>query len=204
MPVYPGALHSLIHPGDPPIQIAEVRRESWVVGEEIATVARRSVTTLCSVRRSSELSGPALVNTATLSATVLSTLSLATIRHRNGDSSEVRAPQQRREPAAKPLEGATPCGFKAKLGDVVQLVRTLPCHGRGRGFEPRRPRHTFQKIYGTYGPKVTPKSGFDMGAIRNLPPILRGFFILHFTQIWNHHLHNLACAARLFVLNACV
>ena len=30
-------------------------------------------------------------------------------------------------------------------GDVVQLVRTLPCHGRGRGFESRRPRHSFQK-----------------------------------------------------------
>jgi hypothetical protein len=29
------------------------------------------------------------------------------------------------------------------LGDVAQLVRALPCHGRGRGFEPRRPRHTF-------------------------------------------------------------
>jgi hypothetical protein len=25
-------------------------------------------------------------------------------------------------------------------GDVAQLVRALPCHGRGRGFEPRRPR----------------------------------------------------------------
>jgi hypothetical protein len=28
-------------------------------------------------------------------------------------------------------------------GDVVQLVRTLPCHGRGREFESRRPRHSF-------------------------------------------------------------
>jgi hypothetical protein len=28
------------------------------------------------------------------------------------------------------------------VGDVVQLVRTLPCHGRGRGFESRRPRQT--------------------------------------------------------------
>ena len=26
-------------------------------------------------------------------------------------------------------------------GVVVQLVRTLACHARGRGFEPRRPRH---------------------------------------------------------------
>jgi hypothetical protein len=29
-------------------------------------------------------------------------------------------------------------------GDVVQLVRTLPCHGRGRGFESRRPRQFFE------------------------------------------------------------
>jgi hypothetical protein len=31
-------------------------------------------------------------------------------------------------------------------GDVVQLVRTLPCHGRGREFESRRPRHSFQAL----------------------------------------------------------
>src|ERR1700730_6569368 len=31
------------------------------------------------------------------------------------------------------------------LGDVAQLVRALPCHGRGRGFEPRRPRHKPQE-----------------------------------------------------------
>jgi hypothetical protein len=36
------------------------------------------------------------------------------------------------------------CGKSKKIkGDVVQLVRMLPCHGRGRGFEPRRPRHRF-------------------------------------------------------------
>ena len=33
---------------------------------------------------------------------------------------------------------------RKESGDVAQLVRALPCHGRGRGFEPRRPRHTFQ------------------------------------------------------------
>src|SRR5882757_2059321 len=31
---------------------------------------------------------------------------------------------------------------QSAIGDVVQLVRTLPCHGRGRGFESRRPRHS--------------------------------------------------------------
>jgi hypothetical protein len=60
------------------------------------------------------------------------------------------------------------------------------------GSSPVVPAIHFQKTYGTYGPKVTWKSGFDMGAIRVLPPILREFFILHFTQIWNHHLNNLA------------
>ncbi len=40
---------------------------------------------------------------------------------------------------------------RKERGDVAQLVRALPCHGRGRGFEPRRPRHTFQSTYGTYG-----------------------------------------------------
>src|SRR5665213_251761 len=37
-------------------------------------------------------------------------------------------------------------------GGVAQLVRALPCHGRGRGFESRRSRHSFptaliQKAY---------------------------------------------------------
>ncbi len=29
-------------------------------------------------------------------------------------------------------------------GGVAQLVRALPCHGRGYGFEPRRSRHCFR------------------------------------------------------------
>ena|ERR1041385_1006804 len=33
-----------------------------------------------------------------------------------------------------------------KAGDVVQLVRTLPCHGRGREFESRRPRQLSKEV----------------------------------------------------------
>ena len=39
---------------------------------------------------------------------------------------------------------ADPVNFPEKAGDVVQLVRTLPCHGRGREFESRRPRHSLE------------------------------------------------------------
>ena len=35
----------------------------------------------------------------------------------------------------------------------------LPCHGRGRGFEPRRPRHRFQRAYGIRGSPSISKSG---------------------------------------------
>src|SRR5277367_5591692 len=40
--------------------------------------------------------------------------------------------------------------LKFQSGDVAQLVRALPCHGRGRGFEPRRPRHKSKEsmVYG--------------------------------------------------------
>ena len=31
--------------------------------------------------------------------------------------------------------------FATPFGGVAQLVRALPCHGRGYGFEPRRSRH---------------------------------------------------------------
>ncbi len=48
------------------------------------------------------------------------------------------------------LRGSNP-SWSNNSGDVAQLVRALPCHGRGRGFEPRRPRHTFQRTYGMFG-----------------------------------------------------
>ena len=41
------------------------------------------------------------------------------------------------------------------FGDVAQLVRALPCHGRGRGFEPRRPRHDSKRFRIMRDPKKT-------------------------------------------------
>jgi hypothetical protein len=35
-----------------------------------------------------------------------------------------------------------PVIFAAQSGGVAQLVRALPCHGRGYGFEPRHSRHS--------------------------------------------------------------
>ena len=49
--------------------------------------------------------------------------------------------------APREVSGSDTLNPVETLGDVAQLVRALPCHGRGRGFEPRRPRHTFQRSY---------------------------------------------------------
>ena len=49
-------------------------------------------------------------------------------------------------------------GKKNEVGDVVQLVRTLPCHGRGREFESRRPRHSFQRVTGRDTGNSNPQS----------------------------------------------
>ena len=52
------------------------------------------------------------------------------------------------------------CSYR---GDVVQSVRTLPCHGRGREFESRRPRHFFVSVYKWQPPR---QIGFPTGASR--------------------------------------
>src|SRR3984893_8409168 len=57
-------------------------------------------------------------------------------------------------PKGRPFksDSAHHCDATPFSGDVVQLVRTLPCHGRGREFESRRPRHSsliFQEGHGS-------------------------------------------------------
>ena len=42
-------------------------------------------------------------------------------------------------------------------GDVVQLVRTPACHVGGRGFEPRRPRHSFSITYSRSRDLLSPR-----------------------------------------------
>ncbi len=57
-------------------------------------------------------------------------------------------------------------------GDVAQLVRALPCHGRGRGFEPRRPRHHSKALRMMGDPPKRRGRGLDMGALSALSPNL--------------------------------
>src|SRR6266851_4303959 len=55
-------------------------------------------------------------------------------------------------------------------GDVVQLVRTLPCHGRGRGFESRRPRHSFQPLAEKFDSPAWEQKG-TISRIKSLLPL---------------------------------
>jgi hypothetical protein len=95
--------------------------------------------------------------------------------------------------------------------ESTTYVHGYNCHGRGRGFEPRRPRHTFQSTYRMYGTQVTTKSGHDMGTIsayRALTAIAPDSIVPTGAEIVPAFetiiLTTLLCAARLFEFTACV
>ena len=48
-------------------------------------------------------------------------------------------------PYKQRVTGSSPV-VPTKNGPVVQLVRTLACHARGRGFEPHSGRHCFASV----------------------------------------------------------
>ena len=48
-----------------------------------------------------------------------------------------------RLPYKQDVTGSSPVTPTIKYGPVVQLVRTLACHARGRGFEAHAGRHIF-------------------------------------------------------------
>ena len=77
-----------------------------------------------------------------LSTTTFCHESVTMFRFIRAVSSAVRASRLHRE--GPRFKSVTAHQVLPHAGDVVQLVRTLPCHGRGRGFESRRPRHIFR------------------------------------------------------------
>ena len=46
-----------------------------------------------------------------------------------------------------------------------KLRQNTACHGRGRGFEPRRPRRTFQMTYGMIWRREISEIGCNLGAV---------------------------------------
>ena len=80
---------------------------------------------------------------------------------------------ERRSPKPN-AEGSSPSA-PARYGPVVQLVRTLACHARGREFEPHPGRHYASVAQlveqGTENPRVTgsiPVGGTSFAALAHL------------------------------------
>src|SRR5881409_3917413 len=91
-------------------------------------------------------------------------------------------------PKGRPFksDSAHHCDAPPFSGDVVQLVRTLPCHGRGREFESRRPLHIFQSLAGNADSGVVTE-----GNTKFFTPVSR--------SIW----YTCPCAASLLSSIAC-
>jgi hypothetical protein len=84
---------------------------------------------------------------------------------------------------------------KKRVGDVAQLVRALPCHGRGRGFEPRRPRHESKEFRFMRPPEKAEVAGLLWVAEAKVGSPNHDLCVSSrtlLTQIWNHHPNNLA------------
>jgi hypothetical protein len=86
---------------------------------------------------------------------------------------------------------ALPCEVLTKRGPVDQLVRSLPCHGRGCGFEPRPDRFFIYKTGTEATQLLASRRGEKTAAMCEFPPAggrrtprgagLREIFVRKFT-----------------------
>jgi hypothetical protein len=70
-----------------------------------------------------------------------------------------------------PERGSKPL-CATKFGDVVQMARTFPCHGRGRGFESRRHRQVGATSPGRTAAVAVRKPGTSADCMIGVPSIL--------------------------------
>ena len=71
------------------------------------------------------------------------------------------------------------------------LMEIALCNGRGRGFEPRRPRHTKQNL-ASYGTSCDKRIRVRLGSLRAGGYPKRGSSNLSLTRAGHHHPYNLA------------
>jgi hypothetical protein len=143
-----GALDSLARQQGLTLRFANSHEPAWILGDITALRRRMAILMDSGLRNKAAFlliqSSHGTVTVSTLCSRfgegIGRLLTVDTI-HRTRNRVWVR---QRRRAGRKCSQSMSALRQVVKAsGDVVQLVRMLPCHGRGRGFEPRRPRHTF-------------------------------------------------------------